>query len=82
MFCGKPEPIFFLDLCARLGVTPSRCVLIGDNIESDIAGARRVGMTSILVLSGVAREADLAAGHHSHRPDHVVASLADALSWL
>ena len=82
VFCGKPEPIFFLDLCARLDVAPARCVLIGDNIESDVAGASRVGMTSVLVLSGVAREADLAAGVHPHRPDHVVASLRDAGDWL
>lgn len=82
VFCGKPEPLFFLDLCARLGVTPSMCALIGDNLESDVAGARRVGMTSILVLSGVARAADVAAHDESHRPDHIIESLVDAAAWI
>ena len=37
VFCGKPERLFFEELCGRLAVLPSRCVLIGDNLESDIA---------------------------------------------
>ncbi len=40
VFCGKPEKHFFNELCLRLQVRPDRCVLIGDNLESDIAGAR------------------------------------------
>lgn len=82
VFCGKPEPLFFLDLCARLGVSASNCALIGDNLESDVAGARRVGMTSILVLSGVARAADVAAHDDAYRPDYVVESLVDAAAWI
>jgi HAD superfamily hydrolase (TIGR01450 family) len=82
VFCGKPEPHFFLDLCARLGVRPSNCVLIGDNLESDIAGARRVGMTSILVLSGVASQVDVAAHDETHRPDYIVESLVDLVAAI
>ena len=54
IFCGKPEKLFFNELCHRLGVRPDRCVLIGDNLESDIAGAKGVGMKTILTLTGVA----------------------------
>jgi 4-nitrophenyl phosphatase len=50
IFSGKPEPLFFNELCRRLGVRPERCVLIGDNLESDIAGAKGVGMHTILTL--------------------------------
>jgi HAD superfamily hydrolase (TIGR01450 family) len=74
-FCGKPESIFFHELCRRLRVAAPRCVLIGDNLESDIAGGRRVGMTTVLTLSGVTGEAELHAAADSDRPDHVICDL-------
>lgn len=52
-YAGKPEASFFRQCCERLGVEPSRCLLIGDNLESDIAGGLGVGMTTVLLLSGV-----------------------------
>ena len=58
VFCGKPEKLFFNELCHRLDAPPERCVLIGDNLESDIAGAKGVGMKTILTLTGVATRED------------------------
>lgn len=46
-FFGKPEPTLFLH--ALRGKDPSRAVMIGDNPKTDIAGAERIGMASILV---------------------------------
>lgn len=82
VYCGKPEPTFFVELCRRIGVPPARCVLIGDNLESDVQGARRVGMTSVLVLSGVTRRQDLDLLPDDRRPDFVIASLDEALTML
>lgn len=79
-FCGKPEPRFFHDLCAHLNVDPKQCVLIGDNLESDIAGARRVGMTTILTLTGVTGSQDLEHLTPEQRPDRVVSSLAELVA--
>lgn len=76
VFCGKPEPLFFNELCRRLGVRPERCVLVGDNLESDIAGAKGVGMRTILTLTGVCGRADAEAAPPGLRPDAVVESLA------
>ena len=53
VFCGKPEQIFFHELCQRLNVTPEMCILIGDNLEADIGGGKGVSMRTILSLSGV-----------------------------
>jgi 4-nitrophenyl phosphatase len=78
-FCGKPERIFFTELCERLKVDPSRCVLIGDNIESDVLGAKNVGMSSVLTLSGVTRRRDLQALSASMQPDVVVEDLTELL---
>jgi len=75
VFCGKPEPLFFTELCRRLGVRPERCVLVGDNLESDIAGARGVGMRTILTLTGVASRSDAENAPPHLRPDAIVESL-------
>ena len=77
VFTGKPERFFFEELCRRLGVAPPRCVLVGDNLESDIAGAKGVGMRGVLVLTGVATEADVARLPAALRPDWVVPGLPD-----
>ena len=58
VFCGKPEKLFFHELCQRLQVSPQMCLLIGDNLEADIGGAKGVGMRTILSLSGVTRISD------------------------
>ena len=48
----KPEPAIFLEICSRLGVAPSRCVMVGDSPEHDIAGGRAAGMRTIWVARG------------------------------
>jgi 4-nitrophenyl phosphatase len=77
VYTGKPERFFFEELCRRLSVAPSRCVLVGDNLESDIAGARGVGMRCVLVLTGVASREDVARAPADLRPDWVVPALPD-----
>ena len=75
VYCGKPEKIFFAELCRRLGARPERCVLVGDNLESDIWGGKRMGMRTILTLTGVARRSDLEKADADHQPDEVIADL-------
>lgn len=45
---GKPEPPLFRIALARLGLSPGQAVMVGDSLESDIRGARRVGMRTVL----------------------------------
>jgi 4-nitrophenyl phosphatase len=75
VFCGKPEAFFFKELCRRLGVSPERAVLLGDNLESDIAGAKGVGMTAGLVLTGVSTRADVERVPGHLRPDFLMEGL-------
>jgi 4-nitrophenyl phosphatase len=75
IYCGKPEPLFFHELCHRLQVNPSRCVLIGDNPESDIAGGKAVGMKTILTLSGIITSEDVPNIPNERRPDAVIEDL-------
>jgi HAD superfamily hydrolase (TIGR01450 family) len=46
---GKPEPALFSEALRRLSVAPDQGLVIGDNAQTDIAGAERLGMPSILV---------------------------------
>jgi 4-nitrophenyl phosphatase len=48
--------------------------VVGDNLASDIAGAKRSGLDAILVLTGAAAEGDLE--RSAVQPDLVLASLA------
>ena len=43
----KPEPAIFREICGRLGVAPSRCGMVGDSPEHDVAGGRAVGLRTI-----------------------------------
>lgn len=56
---AKPEPVIFHQALARMGSGPEETVMIGDRLETDILGGQRVGMKTILVLSGVSAEADV-----------------------
>lgn len=78
-FCGKPETIFFQELCQRIGVEPRRCILIGDNLESDVLGGKRAGMRTVLTLTGVTRRSDLDRAREELRPDDVINDLSALL---
>jgi 4-nitrophenyl phosphatase len=45
---GKPEPPLFQVALARLGVAAGEAVMVGDSLESDVRGARSVGLRAIL----------------------------------
>jgi len=51
---GKPEPHLFLEAARRLGVAPRRLVMIGDQLETDVAGAAAAGIDAAL-YEGVSR---------------------------
>jgi HAD superfamily hydrolase (TIGR01450 family) len=45
---GKPQPPLFRMALRRLGVEAAAAAMVGDSIPSDIAGARAVGMRTVL----------------------------------
>jgi len=50
---GKPRPAMYNLALAKLGTTAKNTLVIGDRLETDIAGAQNGGFPSALVLSGV-----------------------------
>lgn len=79
VFCGKPEKLFFQELCQRIQTDPAMCVLIGDNLESDIGGGKGVSMRTILSLSGVTRATEIDAIPAELRPDLIVQDLREVV---
>jgi ribonucleotide monophosphatase NagD (HAD superfamily) len=70
---GKPEPGLFEQAAARYGAR--RPLVVGDRLDTDIEGANRAGMDSVLVLTGVSTRADLAAAPPERRPTYVLDDL-------
>ena len=72
---GKPSPIILEVALARLGVAARECVIVGDRLETDMAMGKRLGLATVLVLSGVTREGDPRIAETA--PDLVVGSIRD-----
>jgi HAD superfamily hydrolase (TIGR01458 family) len=77
---GKPSRAFFEAALAELGSSPGEVVMVGDDVESDVGGAKAVGLRAVLVRTGKFREESLAAADPP--PDDVVDSVADLPSLL
>ena len=80
---GKPEPALFEQGLRRLGgLAPAEAAMIGDRLDTDIVGGQRVGLRTIMVLSGVSTASEAAAAQPP--PDAVLpdlASVAQLLGW-
>jgi 4-nitrophenyl phosphatase len=50
---GKPQPIIFEIALNRLNVEPEEALMVGDRLETDIAGGQQAGCAVAVVLSGV-----------------------------
>jgi phospholysine phosphohistidine inorganic pyrophosphate phosphatase len=70
---GKPSADFFRLALQELGVAAENVVMIGDDPESDAAGARSAGLRSILVRTGKPLEQ----GQTPVAADRIVDSIAD-----
>ena len=55
---GKPSPIMLEVALERLGVAAAECAIVGDRLETDIAMGKRLGLATVLVLTGITRPDD------------------------
>ncbi|KUM98990.1 HAD family hydrolase [Streptomyces cellostaticus] len=72
---GKPSRAFFEAALGRLGAGPDEALMIGDDIESDVLAAQRLGITGVLVRTG--KFLPEAVERADGSPDHVLDSFAD-----
>ncbi len=75
---GKPSPIILEVALAALGVPAAEAVMVGDRIETDVAMGKRLGLATILVLSGITRPGDPRIA--ALAPDHVLGSIREILT--
>ena len=71
---GKPEPALFAEAVRRLPA--NRPLVVGDRLDTDIQGANRFGVHSLLVLTGVTGLTALLAAPPGRRPSYVGRDLA------
>src|SRR6266568_2909940 len=77
---GKPDPAFFEQALLSIGVAANEAMMVGDDIENDIAGAQRAGLHAVLVCTGK-HNADSPLLERVH-PDAILASVVDLPGWL
>jgi HAD superfamily hydrolase (TIGR01450 family) len=71
---GKPQPTLFTAAAQRTG--SRRPLVVGDRLDTDIEGAIRAGMDSLLVLTGVSTAAQARTVAPGARPTYLGADLA------
>ena len=49
---GKPSASFFHTAAAELELPPGRVAMVGDDLDADVEGARRAGLTAVAVRTG------------------------------
>ena len=70
---GKPQPTLLTDALSRGNFrTP---LVVGDRLDTDIAGANAAGLPSLLVLSGVSTAAETVRAVVGERPNYIAADL-------
>ncbi|KAM9388718.1 chronophin [Phaethornis superciliosus] len=86
---GKPNTYMFDCIVERFGVDPSRTLMVGDRLETDILFGKNCGLSTILTLTGVSRleeaEAYMASDSAAAKdlvPDYYVDSIADLIPGL
>jgi HAD superfamily hydrolase (TIGR01458 family) len=77
---GKPTPAYFEAALAEVDARPAETIMVGDDVEADIGGAKAIGMRGVLVRTGKFRSAALREA--DPQPDAVVDSLADLPAYL
>jgi len=75
---GKPARAFFEMASEKLCIAAADILMVGDDIEIDVAGAQEAGLKGALVRTGKFRPPDL---DGAFKPDVVLDSVADLRVW-
>jgi len=72
---GKPEVPMFEVATERFSATST--LVIGDRLDTDILGANRAGLSSVLVLTGIDQAKQVLAAEKAQRPTFIVNDLRE-----
>jgi HAD superfamily hydrolase (TIGR01450 family) len=73
LVAGKPEVAIFEEAVARFGA--KKPLFIGDRLDTDIVGANRAEIESVLVLTGIDGAKQLIAADANSRPTYILGDL-------
>src|SRR5205809_311866 len=77
---GKPSPLMLEMALERLGLPARECAVVGDRIETDVVMGKRLGLATVLVLSGVTRADDPRIAEVA--PDAVLGSIGELVQTI
>lgn len=80
MVIGKPSPYFLKMALKQVGCKPNEVMIVGDDITTDIAGAKQIGALSVLVKTGKYNHQLLA--QNEAQPDFIIESVGELLTLL
>ncbi len=70
---GKPNPMMFRSAMNRIGAHSENTAMIGDRMDTDIVAGIEAGLHTILVLTGISDEAEIA--RYPFRPDEILSGV-------
>jgi len=76
---GKPSKEFFNLALSSLNLEPKEVLMVGDDIQNDILGAKEAGLNTALVKTGKFQESDL---KKDIKPDFILDSVVDLLDII
>ena len=74
-FIGKPNPLMMRSALNYIGAHSENTIVVGDRMDTDIIGGIEAGTETILVLTGVTAESDIA--RFPYKPTRVLPSVAE-----
>ncbi len=54
----KPNPKYYAEICEKLGLDPTKCLMVGNNTKEDIWAAQQIGMDTYLVTDCIIEEGE------------------------
>ncbi len=75
LIIGKPFAPIFEKAISYLGVLPQDILMVGDRLDTDILGAQKMGMKTVLVTSGIHQKEDIS--NSCAKPDWVMSGIAE-----
>ena len=73
--CKKPDERFYKILAEKYGVSAAESLMIGNDMDTDIAGAARAGMDSFYIRSAISPHAQTAVGTKHTHADYVMSRM-------
>ena len=74
---GKPEPLGLQTILRHAGCPPEEAVMIGDRLDTDVLCGNRIGVPTVLVLTGVTTPEMARSAPPDRRPGRTIDNLRE-----